>query len=229
MDESFFATLREQMLEEIAADVGFTRSRIGKAQFAPQVMDVMARVPRHEFVPFELIPYAYANTPLPIGFSKTTSQPFIVALMVDLLELGPEDRVLEIGTGLGYGAAVMAEIAGRVYSVEIIEELATQARNRLARLEYGERVVLRTADGYHGWVEEAPFDKIVVTAAPDLIPPPLIAQLRAGGRMVIPAGAADAQQLFLVCKDEGGSVSTQEVLPVRFAQLEREPPLYGPE
>lgn len=226
MDESFFAALRDQMLEEIAADASFTSSRIGKSAFAEQVMETMGRVPRHEFVPFELMPYAYANTPLPIGYSKTTSQPFIVALMVDLLELGPQDRVLEIGTGLGYAAAVMAELAGQVYSMEIVEELATQARHRLAGLDYGERIALRIADGYQGWPEQAPFDKIVVTAAPDLIPPPLIAQLKPGGRMVIPAGAPDAQQLFLLCKDAGGSLTTREILPVRFARLEREPPLF---
>lgn len=226
MDERVFTALRDQMLEEIAADASFTSSRIGRTALAAQVMEVMGRIPRHEFVPFELIPYAYANTPLPIGFSKTTSQPFIIALMVDLLELAPEDRVLEIGTGLGYGAAVMAELAGRVYSMEIIEELATQARQRLERVEYGERVTLRVGDGYQGWPEEAPFDKIVVTAAPDLIPPPLVNQLKAGGRMVIPAGAEDAQQLFLVRKDPAGNLGTREVLPVRFARLEREPPLY---
>jgi protein-L-isoaspartate(D-aspartate) O-methyltransferase len=182
-------------------------------------MAVMADVPRHEFVPVELQPLAYANVPLPIGFEKTISQPFIVALMTDLLDLKPDDTVLEIGTGLGYQAAVLAQLARKIYSIEVIEELGDQAKQRLGRLGLT-NVELRIGNGYHGWSQHAPFDKIIVTAAPDLIPPPLIHQLKNGGRMVLPAGLPDAQQLMLVERDENGKVSTKEILRVRFSQLE---------
>jgi protein-L-isoaspartate(D-aspartate) O-methyltransferase len=179
-------------------------------------------VPRHEFVPVELRPLAYANVPLPIGFEKTISQPFIVALMTDLLDVAPADTVLEVGTGLGYQAAVLAHLARKVYSMEIIEELATQAKQRLASRGV-QNVEIRIGNGYHGWSEHAPFDKIMVTAAPDLIPPPLIHQLKNGGKMVLPAGLPDAQQLMLVEKDDKGKVRTKEILRVRFSQLEEAP------
>ena len=191
----------------------------GKPSLDQRVMAVMAEVPRHEFVPLELQPLAYANVPLPIGFEKTISQPFVVALMTDLLDLKPEDKVLEIGTGLGYQAAILAQLARMVYSVEIIEELGVQAKQRLTARGLS-NVELRIGNGYNGWSAHAPFDKIIVTAAPDLIPPPLIHQLKNGGRMVLPAGLPDAQQLMLVQKDEKGKVSTKEILRVRFSQLE---------
>jgi protein-L-isoaspartate(D-aspartate) O-methyltransferase len=174
-------------------------------------------VPRHEFVPLELRPYAYANSPLPIGCDKTISQPFICALMTDLLELKGEDRVLEIGTGLGYQAAILAGLVHSVYSVEFIEALAAQAKRRLAAYK---NVVLRTGNGYYGWPEHAPFDKVIVTAAPDLIPPMLIQQLKPGGRMVIPAGLPETQKLLLLEKDAGGHAKTKEILRVRFSLLE---------
>jgi len=176
-------------------------------------------VPRHVFVPAELQAYAYANTPLPIGFDKTISQPFIVALMTDMLDIQPDDVVLEIGTGLGYQAAIAAALARKVYSVEMIEELSQQAGQRLARLGVT-NVERKIGNGFFGWAEHAPFDKIIVTAAPDLIPPVLLDQLKPGGKMVIPAGLPDAQQLILVDKDAGGRVATKEILPVRFSQLE---------
>jgi protein-L-isoaspartate(D-aspartate) O-methyltransferase len=179
----------------------------------------MERIPRHAFVPAELQAYAYANTPLPIGFDKTISQPFIVALMTDALDIEPGDRVLEIGTGLGYQAAIVASLARRVYSIEVIEELSHQARQRLGRLGL-DNIELRIGNGRIGWPDQAPFDKIIVTAAPDLIPPSLIEQLKAGGRMVIPAGLPDAQQLILVEKDAQGRLATRELLPVRFSLLE---------
>jgi protein-L-isoaspartate(D-aspartate) O-methyltransferase len=182
-------------------------------------MAAMGRVARHEFVPVELQAYAYANIPLPIGFDKTVSQPFIVALMTDLLDIGPGDSVLEIGTGLGYHAAVLAQLAAKVYSIEVVEELARQAKQRLHR-QGCSNVVLRTGNGYHGWSEHAPFDKVLVAAAPDLIPPPLLQQLKAGGKMVVPAGLPDAQQLMFVEKDGNGRVTMREILPVRFSQLE---------
>jgi protein-L-isoaspartate(D-aspartate) O-methyltransferase len=214
-----FQVLREQMVAEIAAGAVFVSDRLNKTALDQRVMQAMAKVPRHEFVPFELQPYAYANVPLPIGFDKTISQPFIVALMTDLLDIRPDDVVLEIGTGLGYQAAILSELARQVYSIEIIEELAELAKRRLS--EQGCRnVEVRIGNGYHGWSEHAPFDKIMVTAAPDLIPPPLIQQLKAGGKMVIPAGLPDEQQLVLVEKDRDGRITTKEILPVRFSQLE---------
>jgi protein-L-isoaspartate(D-aspartate) O-methyltransferase len=207
------------MLAEIAADTFRLRDQLGKAAFDDRVMAALGKVPRHEFVPVELKLFAYANLPLPIGFGKTISQPFIVALMTDLLEIGADDAVLEIGTGLGYQAAILAQLAGKVYSIEIIEELARQAEQRLRRQGCG-NVELRIGNGCHGWSEHAPFDKVIVTAASDLICAPLIHQLKAGGKMVAPAGLPDAQQLLLVEKGADGRVSTREVLQVRFSLLE---------
>ena len=214
-----FEVLRQHMLVEISAGIFHLRNSIGKAALDERVMTAMGRIPRHEFVPMELQQYAYANIPLPIGFDKTISQPFIVALMTDLLDLGADDNVLEIGTGLGYQSAILAQLARKVYSIEIIEEVGQQAQQRLRR-EGCTNVEFKIANGYHGWSEHAPFDKIIVTAAPDLIPPPLIHQLRAGGKMVIPAGLADAQQLMLVEKHGNGRVTTKEILLVRFSELE---------
>lgn len=219
MSTQGFESLRRRMLAEVAAETIYVSARIGKAALANRVMDAIGSVPRHEFVPVELQPYAYANTPLPIGFDKTISQPFIVALMTDLLELNATDAVLEIGTGLGYQAAILAELALNVYSVEIIEELARQARQRLGRLGYT-NIELKIGNGHYGWPEHAPFDKVIVTAAPDLIPPELIQQLKPGGRMVIPAGLPEAQQLILVTKQPDGKLTITEILPVRFSALE---------
>jgi protein-L-isoaspartate(D-aspartate) O-methyltransferase len=199
------------------------RELTGKSRLDERVMAAIAKVPRHEFVPIELQPLAYANMPLPIGCEKTISQPFIVALMTDLLDISAEDVVLEIGTGLGYQAAILGELARKVYSMEIIEELGTQAKQRLHRLGFT-NIETRMGNGYHGWSEHAPFDKIMLTAAPDLIPPPLLHQLKSGGKMVLPAGLPDAQQLLLVQKDESGKVGTKEILAVRFSQLEETEP-----
>jgi protein-L-isoaspartate(D-aspartate) O-methyltransferase len=219
MSAEEFEVLRQHMLVEISTGIFHLRNSIGKTALDERVMTAMGKVPRHEFVPIELQQYAYANIPLPIGFDKTISQPFIVALMTDLLDIGADDAVLEIGTGLGYQSAILAQLARKVYSIEIIEELGQQALQRLRR-EGCTNVELKIASGYHGWSEHAPFDKVIVTAAPDLIPPPLIHQLRAGGKMVIPAGLADAQQLMLVEKNGNGRVTTKEILPVRFSELE---------
>ena len=219
MSTESFGSLRRQMLGEVAAETIYVSARIGKAALSKPVMDAIGSVPRHEFVPVELQPYAYANTPLPIGFDKTISQPFIVALMTDLLDLNATDAVLEIGTGLGYQAAILAELARKVYSVEIIEELARQAEQRLGRLGYT-NIGLKLGNGYYGWPEYAPFDKVIVTAAPDLIPPLLIQQLKPNGRMVIPTGPPEAQQLTLVTKQRDGKLTITEILPVRFSVLE---------
>jgi len=214
-----FEAMRRQMVAEISAHAVQLRETIGKSAFAGPVMAAMEKVPRHEFVPIEFQAYAYANIPIPIGFGKTISQPFIVALMTDLLDIGPDDAVLEIGTGLGYQAAILAQLARKVYSIEIIEELGRQAKQRLRR-QGCTNVELKIANGYNGWSEHAPFDKVIVTAAPDLIPPPLIQQLKTGGKLVIPAGLPDEQTLILVEKPRNGGITTKEILPVRFSQLD---------
>jgi protein-L-isoaspartate(D-aspartate) O-methyltransferase len=223
MTANDFEILRQHMLVEISAGVFHVSDVLGKAALDERVMAAMGNVPRHEFVPVELQPYAYANIPLPIGFEKTISQPFIVALMTDLLDLNADDTVLEIGTGLGYQAAILAQLVRKVYSIEIIEELGRQARQRLRR-QGCTNIEIKIGNGYHGWSEHAPFDKVIVTAAPDLIPPPLLHQLKPGGKMVIPAGLPDAQQLVLVEKGGDGRVTTKEILQVRFSQLEETEP-----
>jgi protein-L-isoaspartate(D-aspartate) O-methyltransferase len=219
MQEDELGAQRRQMLAEIAAEAVFASGETGRAALEPRVLDAMGRVPRHDFVPLELRAYAYANSPLPIGYDKTISQPYICALMTDLLEPRATDRVLEVGTGLGYQAAVLAELVGTVYSVEIVAPLALEAKRRLALQGY-DNVVLGTGDGSHGWPEHAPYDKVIVTAAPDLIPPPLLRQLKPGGRMVIPAGLPESQKLLLVEKDAEGRARTREILRVRFSLLE---------
>ncbi len=219
MTEAELAELREQMLTEIAAHSVLASARLGKGELAPCVLEAIGRVPRHDFVPLELAPLAYVDSPLPIGYGKTISQPFIVAVMTDLLEVAPRDVVLEVGTGLGYQAAILSALGRRVYTIELIEELALQARQRLARGRYA-NIEVRIGNGAKGWPEHAPFDKIIVTAAPELIPPALLYQLKPGGRMVIPAGLADSQQLMLVEKNEAGRMSTRQIMPVRFTQLE---------
>ena len=209
----------QRMIREIEADVRATRQHIGKNRLDRRVMEAMARVPRHEFVPPGYRDQAYENHPLPIGEGQTISQPYIVALMTDLLEVDPDDVVLEIGTGSGYQAAVLAELAGHVYSIEIIDGLSRTATETLERLGY-ENVTTKVGDGYRGWPEHAPFDGVIVTAAAPEIPPPLLEQLRPGGRMVIPVASGFwGEQLVLVTKDEDGEVHTRDVLPVRFVPL----------
>jgi protein-L-isoaspartate(D-aspartate) O-methyltransferase len=219
MSEKIFEEERREMVSAIRTMADYAAAEIGKAKLDERVLSVMAKVPRHEFVPIENQPYAYLNVPIPIGFEKTISQPLMVAVMTDLLELRSEDVVLEIGTGLGYQAAVLADLASRVYSVEFIDELAQRAMQRLKSQSYS-NIQVRVGNGYYGWPEHAPFDKIIITAAPDLIPPPLINQLKAGGRMVIPVGLPNAQQLVLAEKDAKGRVTTKEIMDVRFSLLE---------
>lgn len=219
MSEDPFETMRQQMLAEIVTEAVLTVGHTGRAGFSERVMGAVARMPRHEFVPVELQPYAYLNRPLPIGYEKTVSQPFIVALMTDLLEPQAGDVVLEVGAGAGYQAAILAELVKQVYTMDIVEELAQGAERRLKRLGYA-NIEVRKGNGYYGWPEHAPYDKIMVTAAADLIPPPLLAQLKPGGRMVIPTGIPERQTLVLVEKSAAGSLSTREVLAVRFSELE---------
>ena len=219
MNVAYFEEQRREMIAAIRVIPQHLVTEIGKTALDDRVLRAMAKVPRHEFVPIEVQPYAYLNRPLPIGFEKTISQPLMVAVMTDLLELKPDDVVLEIGTGMGYQSAVLAELAGSVYTVEIIDELAQRAVQRLKREGYT-NIEVRVGNGYLGWPEHAPFDKVIVTAAPDLIPPPLINQLKAGGRMVIPVGLPDAQQLLLIDKDMNGKVRTKEIMEVLFSLLE---------
>jgi protein-L-isoaspartate(D-aspartate) O-methyltransferase len=219
MPDELFEKLRQQMITEIVTEAALTAGHTGRASFSERVMRVVGSMPRHEFVPVELQPYAYLNRPLPIGYEKTVSQPFIVALMTDLLAPEADDVVLEVGAGAGYQAAILAELVKRVYTVDIIEELARGAERRLKRLGY-ENVEVAVANGYYGFPEHAPYDRIMVTAASDLIPPPLLSQLKPGGRMVIPTGIPDKQTLVLVEKSATGSLSTREILPVRFSELE---------
>jgi len=219
-EEDIFESLRLEMVAEVAAEVAVFEQQLGCAALARPVMEALASVPRHAFVPAEVQPFSYLNSPLPIGHGKTISQPFIVALMTDLLQVESDSVVLEIGTGFGYQAAVLGQLARQVYSVEIIEEIHEQARKRLARLGYV-NIALRMGNGTLGWPDHAPYDRIMVTAAPDLIPPALLQQLKPGGRMVIPTGIPDQQQLLLVQKNAQGRIATREILPVRFSELEQ--------
>jgi protein-L-isoaspartate(D-aspartate) O-methyltransferase len=219
MNAEYFEEQRREMVAAVRAIADHLAAELGKTALDERVLGAMAKVPRHEFVPVEVQPYAYLNRPIPIGFDKTISQPLMVAVMTDLLELKPDDVVLEIGTGLGYQAALLTELAGRVYSIEIIDELAQRAVQRLKRQGYT-NVEVRIGNGYAGWPEHAPFDKVIVAAAPDLIPPPLINQLKAGGRMVIPVGLLGAQQLVMVEKDLNDRVTAKEIMPVLFSVLE---------
>lgn len=219
-DDAFTAERLEMVgiIEAISHEVGggATPSVLSK-----DVLDAMRRTPRHAFVPEHLHDLAYADRPLPIGFGQTISQPYIVALMTDLLHLAPGSRALEIGTGSGYQAAILAELGNDVYTIEIVPALAKAAAEQLSDLGY-ERVRVKEGDGYFGWPDAAPFDGIVVTAASHQIPPPLIDQLKPGGRMVIPVGAAFlTQQLMLVEKLADGSVRTEALLPVSFVPLTR--------
>jgi len=214
-----YSERRHDMIKDIQQTVAETRQYLDKEELDPRVMEVLAKVPRHEFVPDSQQEYAYQNRPLPIGYGQTISQPYIVALMTDLIEIKPDYKVLEIGTGSAYQAAVLSELVESVYSIEVVKELGEKAAERLKRLKY-DNVFTRIGDGYYGWPEQAPFDAILVTAAASHVPPPLIKQLKAGGRMVIPVGSRFmTQQLLFVEKAEDGSVSTRQILPVRFVPL----------
>ena len=210
---------RRRMVEEIVALAREARAATGRAALSERVLAAMAKVPRHELVPADQKAIAYANRPLPIGLGQTISQPFIVALMTDLMEVKPGDRVLEIGTGSGYQAAVLAELAATVYTVEIVEPLAREAAGRLNQLGY-RNVVAKVGDGYLGWPEHAPFDAIMVTAAPREVPQPLIEQLKPGGRLVVPIGGqAAGQALLLIEKKTDGTVMRRNILAVSFVPL----------
>lgn len=213
------AVARLRLMQQIAQDFAETASWTGRPGPSEQVMQAMGHVPREAFVSQRDLPFAYDNRPLGIGHGQTISQPFIVALMTDLLDLGPGDRVLEIGTGCGYQAAVLAELAQTVYSIEIIKELAVAARDLLQQLGY-ENVRIRQGDGFLGWPEEAPFDAIIVTAAPEEMPPALPQQLAVGGRLVLPIGPrSDSQMLWRCVKRADGSLEMERKLPVAFVPM----------
>ena len=219
MSDNLLTLMQQQMVEIIGAHAAQARDHLGKETLAPRILEAMASVPRHEFVPAELVAYAYLDQPLPIGYSKTTSQPFIVALLTDLLDVREDDTVLEVGTGLGYHAAILSSLSAHIYTIEIIEELAALARRKLASLGYS-RILLKVGNGELGWPEHAPFDRILVCAASELVPAVLLHQLKPGGRMVVPTGIAEAQVLTLVEKSASGKISLREIMPVRFALLE---------
>jgi len=213
---------REALAREVEEDVRLTSSYTGKLFLDPQVMSAIRTVPRHEFVPEGYRQYAYLNRPLPIGEDQTISQPYIVALMTDLAGIDEHSTVLEIGTGSGYQAAVLAEIAAHVYTIEIIEVLGQRAEQTLERLGY-ENVSVRVGDGYKCWPEHAPFDAIIVTAAPETVPEPLKEQLAVGGLLVIPVGPQYGEQpLQVLVKKANGELTTSDVLPVRFVPFLRD-------
>ena len=217
-----FDAPRARLMDEINAHLRATRDETGRARLSECVERAMRIVPRHRFVPQELAREAYRNHPLPIGFGQTISQPFIVAIMTELADIAPNARVLEVGTGSGYQAAVLAQCAARVYSIEIVQPLGENARQALSDLGYG-NVEVRIGDGYKGWPEAAPFDAILVTAAPDHVPQPLVDQLAANGRMVIPVGAQHGtQHLVVITKGADGRTLTKRTLAVRFVPLTRE-------
>jgi protein-L-isoaspartate(D-aspartate) O-methyltransferase len=207
------------MVEIVEMNFDLLAEEIGKGALDPALRRALMDVPRHLFVPHNLAAIAYQDSPLPIGFDKTISQPFIGALMIDLLGLEPGQRVLEVGTGLGYQAAVMAEMGCEVFSVEVVEEFAEAAEARFGALGYGVKV--RVGDGSRGWEEHAPYDAVLVTAAAPEPPHELINQLKPGGRMVVPLGPADVQKLSLVEKRPGEQIAVRDVIPARFTQLEQ--------
>ena len=217
-DDAGYATARAEMVVVVEYYATLARDA-DDAKFNDDVMRALATVERHEFVPRQQKPYAYENRPLPIGHGQTISQPYIVALMTELVEPEPNDVVLEIGTGSGYQAAVLAELVNHVYSIEIIEVLAEESKTRLGRLGY-DNVSTKLADGYYGWQEHAPFDAIVVTAAASHVPPPLIQQLKPGGRLVVPVGGRFmTQQLLLLEKTDDDEIITRQIAAVRFVPL----------
>lgn len=217
--EPDFAAERHALMVEISALAKETQSETGQGVISAQVMEAMGRVPRHLFVPPEVRHHAYRNRPLPIGYGQTISQPFLVAYMTELLQVNKDSKVLEVGAGSGYQAAILGELVKEVYTIEIIKPLAERASETLKSNGYI-NVQVQVGDGYYGWKKHAPFDAIIVTAVASHVPPPLIQQLKRGGRMLIPLGSSFMpQHLVLVEKDMQDKVRTRELLPVQFVPL----------
>jgi protein-L-isoaspartate(D-aspartate) O-methyltransferase len=217
--EDGMRTARKALWEDVAFQISRLRTELGFDRLSPAVRETLEMVPRHRFVPVDQQRYAYQNRPLPIGYGQTISQPLIVAMMTEMLQIKPGDRVFELGTGSGYQAAVLDALGAEVYSIEIVPELGVRARETLDASGHA-NVKTRVGDGYFGWEDAAPFDAIIVTAASDHIPPPLIRQLKPGGRMLIPVGSRYVtQNLVLVTRDAQGAVRTREVSPVHFVPL----------
>ena len=216
-EKDTYDELRKNMLQIVVAHAAAAGEETGRPMLDETVLEAMLETPRHRFVPERYRAFAYDDSPLPIGHDKTISQPYIVALMIDLLEVQTTDSVLEIGTGLGYQAAVLSHLAQQVYTVDIIRELAKVARETLAELEY-DNVQVRIANGAYGWAEHAPFDKIIVAASADEVPAALLDQIAPGGRLIMPVGSEESQNLVLVQKGDAATVA-DDILPVRFSRL----------
>ncbi|MFM1891412.1 MAG: hypothetical protein RLZ44_489 [Pseudomonadota bacterium] len=209
---------KERLLREIELEVAETQSYTGRARLHPEVIAALRATPRERFVPPALQQEAFGNYPLPIGYGQTISQPYIVAIMTELLDLEPQDRVLEVGTGSGYQAAVLSHLVAQVFSIENVGELSSAAQRRFEELGY-DNIRTRAGDGYVGWPEEAPFDAIIVTAAAPRLPPPLVEQLAPGGRLIAPLDTERGQELVLVTKDAAGEIRRESLLPVAFVPL----------
>jgi protein-L-isoaspartate(D-aspartate) O-methyltransferase len=219
LTDKHLTIFRRHMVDVIGIQADLSSDETGKSELDGRVMAVMLEVPRHLFVPAPVASAAYEDMPLPIGFNKTISQPFMVALMTDLLDLRPDDRVLEVGTGLGYQTAILARLVAHVWTVEIVEEFVESAEKRLKHVGI-ENVSLRVGDGSRGWAEHAPYDKIIVAAGAKEVPAALMAQLKPGGRLVMPLGPAEDQRLSLIEKDADDRVNARAIMPVRFSELE---------
>ena len=219
LTEHHLAIFRRHMVEFIDVQFDLLSKEIGRSRVGERLRSALLEVPRHQFVPFELAALAYQDTPLPIGFDKTISQPFIAALMIDLLDVQAEDSVLEIGTGLGYQAAILTELSRHVWSVEVVEEFVELAQARMDALGFS-NVTLRVGDGVRGWADAAPFDKILVTGAAREPPARRLDQLSPGGRLVMPLGDVEAQQICLIEKHADGNVTTLKTIPAKFTLLE---------
>jgi len=219
LTEHHLAIFRRHMVEVIDVQFDLLSEEIRRPRLGDRLRSALLKVPRHQFVPFELAPLAYQDRPLPIGFDKTISQPFIAALMIDLLDVQAEHSVLEVGTGYGYQTAILAGLSRHVWSVDVVEEFVELAQGRMEALGYG-NVSLRVGDGTRGWVDAAPFDRILVTAAASEPPPRLLDQLSPGGHLVMPLGDETAQVICLIEKGADGMVTTLATIPAKFTLLE---------
>lgn len=219
LTEDHLAIYRRHMVEVIDIHFDLMSDELGKPGMGEGLRAALLKVPRHHFAPRELVMAAYQDGPLPIGFDKTISQPFIAALMIDLLDVQPGDRVLEVGTGYGYQAALLAELADQVWSIDVVEEFVEMAQERMDALGYA-NVTLRVGDGSRGWPDASPFDRILVTAAARGIPAELLKQLKPGGKLVLPLGGEDVQQITLVEKQDDGELVKTAIMPARFTPLE---------